>query len=112
MLRWPSSAPVRWQRMPARLSTSAVRWRMGGTLKRVSAPVRIGQETWVYRGSPPATSSPPGGRLVAYAAEWCDGKAIGQVYVEQQPTGPASALETLALDLAGAQWQHLRDARG
>lgn len=95
------------------LGTRLVRWwNRGGRPKRVPAPVRIGQETRVYRGSAPPISSPPGGRFVTYAAEWRDGKAIGQVYVEQQPKGPASAVETLALDLARAQWQHLRDVRG
>jgi hypothetical protein len=47
---------------------------------------------------------------VVYAVEWRDGKAIGQVYVEQQPSGPASAVETLALNLARAQWRHLQTA--
>ena len=86
-------------------------WRRGGTLQAVPAPARIGQETRVYRGNPPAVSTPPGGRLTAYAVEWRDGTAIGQVWVEQAPQRPARTVETLAMNLARAQWRHWRDAR-
>jgi hypothetical protein len=94
----------------ASLGMKLVRWwNRGGSLTLVTSKATIGQETRIYRGAPPALSSPPGGNLIAYAVEWRDGKAIGQAYVEQRK-GPASAVEALALRLARTQWQHLRDA--
>lgn len=95
------------------LGTHLVRWwNRSGPLKRVTTPDRIGQETRVYRGSTPAPSNPPGGQFVAYTVEWRDGRAIGEVYVAQEPKEAASAVEKLALDLARAQWRHLQDGRG
>jgi hypothetical protein len=94
------------------LGTRLVQWSYRGVpYKRVSTTDRIGQETRIYRSSPPAPSNPPGGHLTSYAVEWRDGKAIGQVYVAQQ-SGAASPVLNLAVALARAQWQHLRDARG
>lgn len=95
----------------ASLGQRLVRWWNRGALKQVLAPVHIGQETLVYHGTPPATSSPPGGHIVSYAVEWRDGKAIGQVYVEQPPQVPARTIEMLAIDLARVQWQHLRTVK-